>query len=66
MFASETTAFDLIGASFERDVKPGEMIVVGPEGMHSRFYSRRHADVRAASSSTCISRGPIAWSSDAR
>ncbi len=39
VFASESTAFDLIGAEFERDVKPGEMIVVGPEGVHSRFYA---------------------------
>jgi len=39
VFASETCAFDLIGATFERDVKPGELIVIGPEGMSSRFYS---------------------------
>ena len=39
VFASETCAFDLIGANYEREVKPGEMIVVGPEGMYSRFYS---------------------------
>jgi amidophosphoribosyltransferase len=39
VFASETCAFDLIGATFERDVKPGELIVVGPEGVTSRFYS---------------------------
>jgi len=39
VFASETCAFDLIGATFERDVKPGELIVVGREGMTSRFYS---------------------------
>ncbi|MFZ0801002.1 MAG: amidophosphoribosyltransferase [Terriglobales bacterium] len=39
VFASETSAFDLIGATFERDVKPGEMIVVGPEGVASHFYS---------------------------
>jgi amidophosphoribosyltransferase len=39
VFASETCAFDLIGATFDRDVKPGEMIVVGPEGVHSRYYS---------------------------
>jgi amidophosphoribosyltransferase len=39
VFASETTAFDLIGAEFERDVRPGELIVVGPEGMYSRFYA---------------------------
>jgi amidophosphoribosyltransferase len=28
VFASETTAFDLIGASYEREVLPGEMVVV--------------------------------------
>ena len=38
VFASETCAFDLIGAAYERDVSPGEMIVVGPEGVSSRFY----------------------------
>jgi len=39
VFASESCAFDLIGAEFVRDVKPGELVVVGPEGIHSRFYS---------------------------
>jgi amidophosphoribosyltransferase len=39
VFASETCAFDLIGANYEREVKPGEMIVIGPEGIHSRFYA---------------------------
>jgi amidophosphoribosyltransferase len=46
VFASETCAFDLIGASYERDVKPGELIVVGPEGITSCFYS---ADVPQSS-----------------
>ncbi len=39
VFASETCAFDLIGAVYEREVKQGEMVVVGPEGVHSRFYA---------------------------
>jgi len=39
VFASETCAFDLIGATFERDVKPGELVVVGPEGITSRFFA---------------------------
>ena len=39
VFASETCAFDLIGAIYERDVKPGELVIVGPEGITSRFYS---------------------------
>lgn len=33
VFASETCAFKLIGAEFERDVKPGELIVVDEFGM---------------------------------
>src|SRR5208283_3306738 len=40
VFASETCAFDLIGATYERDV--------GPEGITSRFYST------AAPQSSCI------------
>src|SRR5271157_2084941 len=48
VFASETCAFDLIGATFERDVKPGELIVIGPEGITSRFYSP------ALAQSSCI------------
>jgi amidophosphoribosyltransferase len=39
VFASETCAFDLIGATYLRDVKPGELMVVGVEGEHSRFYA---------------------------
>ena len=39
VFASETCAFDLIGATYERDVKPGELVVVGPEGITSRVYA---------------------------
>ncbi len=33
VFASETCAFDLIGAVYLHEVEPGEMIVVGPEGI---------------------------------
>jgi amidophosphoribosyltransferase len=48
VFASETCAFDLIGATYEREVKPGELVVVGPEGITSRFYAT------AAPQSSCI------------
>jgi amidophosphoribosyltransferase len=43
VFASETCAFDLIGATYEREVKPGELVIVGPEGVHSRFYATQQA-----------------------
>jgi amidophosphoribosyltransferase len=39
VFASETCAFDLIGAIYEREVKPGELVIVGPEGVSSHFYT---------------------------
>src|SRR4051795_9208389 len=48
VFASETCAFDLIGATYEREVKPGELVIVGPEGITSRFSSP------AAPQSSCI------------
>src|SRR5580692_4541452 len=48
VFASETCAFDLIGAVYEREVKPGELVIVGPEGVTSRFYSP------ASTQSSCI------------
>jgi len=35
IFASETCAFDLIGAKYVREVKPGEMVVINKEGIKS-------------------------------
>jgi amidophosphoribosyltransferase len=37
VFASETCALDIVGATFERDVEPGEIISVGPDGIHSIY-----------------------------
>jgi amidophosphoribosyltransferase len=39
VFASETCAFDLIGAVYLHDVKPGEMVSVGPEGIMREFWA---------------------------
>ncbi len=38
-FASESTAFDLIGATFERDIAPGEIITVDRDGVRSSRYA---------------------------
>src|SRR5271154_4651592 len=45
VFASETCAFDLINAVYLGDVDPGEMVIVGPEGMTRERYApvRDHA-----------------------
>jgi amidophosphoribosyltransferase len=37
ILASETCALDIIGATFVRDVKPGEMVVIDREGVKSYF-----------------------------
>jgi amidophosphoribosyltransferase len=34
--ASESCAFDIIGATFVRDVEPGEVVTLGADGLHSR------------------------------
>ena len=39
VFASETCAFDLIGAVYLHDVEPGEMVEVGPAGMTRQRYA---------------------------
>ncbi len=43
IFASETSAFDLIGADYVRDVKCGEMLVVDEKGMKSYKTSEKIA-----------------------
>ncbi len=37
ILASETCALDIIGARFVRDIRPGEMVVITPEGIESTF-----------------------------
>ena len=43
--ASETCAFDIMGAEFIRDVEPGEMVIINDRGVESRHVlpSHRHA-----------------------
>ncbi len=43
VFASETCAFDLIGATYVDDVEPGEMVIVGPEGITRERYTTAEA-----------------------
>ncbi|MEM0922258.1 MAG: amidophosphoribosyltransferase [Pseudomonadota bacterium] len=37
VFASETCALDIIGAEFEREVEPGEMVIASHKGLDSFF-----------------------------
>lgn len=45
VFASESCALNSIGAEFERDIKPGEMITVTADGIHSseKYCGRKTA-----------------------
>jgi len=36
--ASETCAFDAVGAKFVREVEPGEIVRLDKDGLHSRFF----------------------------
>ncbi len=40
VFASETCAFDLLHAKYEREVEPGELIMVSEDGVTSRYFDR--------------------------
>lgn len=40
--ASETCAFDLIGASYVRDIEPGEILVIDDEGCSSGDFTSYH------------------------
>ncbi|MEO1009264.1 MAG: amidophosphoribosyltransferase [Planctomycetota bacterium] len=37
--ASETVAFDVLGATFEREVEPGEIVTLGFDGVSSRRFA---------------------------
>jgi amidophosphoribosyltransferase len=43
VFSSESCAFDLVGATYLREVEPGEMVVVDATGVHSSFPRPRVA-----------------------
>ena len=48
VFASESCAFDTIGAEFIRDVRPGEIVIAGSGGLRS------HQAIHAADTALCI------------
>ena len=48
VFASETCAFDLINATYVGEVLPGEMVIIGPEGMTRELYTPPQAPAHCA------------------
>ncbi len=57
-FASETCAFDHLGARFLRDIEPGETILLDAEGIHSYKLQRSEAGdgdgTSSAKESSCV------------
>lgn len=49
VFASETCALDLLHAKYERDVQPGELVMVSEDGVTSRFF-----DTKKTKQASCI------------
>jgi amidophosphoribosyltransferase len=48
VFASETCAFDLIGATYVDDVEPGEMVIVAQEGITRELYTTPESPAHCA------------------
>ena len=46
--ASETCALHAIGARVLRDIEPGELVEIGPEGIQSTFFARAHRHTMCA------------------
>ena len=46
--ASETCALHAVGAQVLRDVQPGELVEIGPEGIKSTFFARVHRNTMCA------------------
>src|SRR5690606_39856513 len=44
VLASESCALSTMGAEFVRDVLPGEMLVIGPDGLNSYYYGGHGAE----------------------
>ena len=46
--ASETCALHAVGATVLRDVQPGELVEIGPEGIRSTFFAPSHRNTMCA------------------
>jgi amidophosphoribosyltransferase len=44
ILASESCALDIVGASFERDVEPGEVVVIDKDGVSSYYPFKKQAE----------------------
>ena len=56
VFASETCAFDVVGARYEGEVQPGEMVIVSPEGTARERFAPEKPRSHCVFEHVCCSR----------
>jgi len=44
LFASESCAFDMVGAEYIRDIEPGEMVIISKKGVEKRYISNNRSN----------------------
>ncbi|HCJ67666.1 MAG TPA: amidophosphoribosyltransferase [Elusimicrobia bacterium] len=55
VFASESSAFDLIGAKYIREIEPGEIVIVNAQGIKSIFFDGKlHTKMVRGKHAFCI------------
>jgi len=55
VFASESSAFDLIGAKYIREIEPGEIVIVNAQGIKSIFFDgKQRTEVKEGKNAFCI------------
>lgn len=56
--ASETAALDIVGATYVRDVEPGELVAIGEHGIRSRRFAEPNPKACLFNTSICPARTP--------
>jgi amidophosphoribosyltransferase len=52
--ASETCAFDLIGAQYVREIAPGEILEISSEGLASQYFASEEASEGVRKTAQCV------------
>lgn len=59
--SSETCAFDVIGAQYDREVKPGELLIISDEGVETKRFSAPIQRTLCSMEYVYFSRPTVIW-----